>query len=174
MLAVDTQVVSGPPTSQHNLVPDESIVLFETGLRVNPPSVPIEIVGLEIHCGESRFSRLTDGLACESRPDSPVLKLRMDVKLVEFRPSLNRRIEPWALERRRPQDHSDDSTIRLRHREPAPMDVDRVVDEEHRVDAADVRGVVDAERPKIRSGSLPMCHVAFGTPPLIADVRVHG
>ncbi len=72
MLAVDTQVVSGPPTSQHNLVPDESIVLFETGLRVNPPSVPIEIVGLEIHCGESRFSRLTDGLACESRPDSPV------------------------------------------------------------------------------------------------------
>src|SRR6266496_2277720 len=119
-------LVSVQRTSQGNLVPDESIVLPETGLRVRSPSGRIEVVGLEVHCGESRFAGLTDGLARESRSDPPALELRMDMELMELRPPFHSWIEPRALECRRPQDHSDNSACELRHREPADSDADRV------------------------------------------------
>src|SRR6266571_4308592 len=156
-------------TSQGNLVPDDSIVLPEAGLRVRSPSGLVEVVGLEVHRGESRFAGLTDGLARESRSDPPVLELRMDMELLELRPPRDPRIEPRALERRCPQDDSDDTASDLRHREPAASDVDCVVHEEHRIHAADVRGVVDAEGPKSRSGGLSTRHVAFIPPPLIGE-----
>ena len=151
-----------------NLVPHDSVMLSESGLFVHSPGGGIEIVRNHVHHGMTRLARLPDGRSYEPRSDSSIVVIGTDVELVELRPLLDPGVEPGGLECGAPHYEADHLTAGLGHGQPAVRIVHYVVDEEHGVDAADVRGVVDPERPKLRPGGFPMRHVAFVPPPLSA------
>src|SRR3972149_53633 len=75
-------------------------------------------------------------------------------------------IEPRDLQGGRQKADPDAAPADRGDRKPASLDVDGIVHEEHRVDAANVRGVLDAERSKPPAGGLPLRHVACISPPL--------
>src|SRR2546430_7360792 len=112
------------------------------------------------------FTRLPNGRLDEPSSDSSIVVVRMDMELVELCPPLDSRVEPCGLGCGAPHHKADHPTTCLCHSQPAGPVVHRVVHEEHRVDAADIRGIFDPERPKPRPGGLPMRHVAFIPPPL--------
>src|SRR5947209_20544114 len=101
----------------------------------------------------------------EPRPDSPTLVVRMNVELVELRPPVHTAVEPRGLERRPPHDEADRPAVGLRDRDAAVAVPHCVVDEEHRLDAAQVRGIGDAKRPNPGPGGRPWRPGAFIPPP---------
>src|SRR5207245_2447639 len=156
--------------SKLELVPHDSIVFSEAALLVYPPGGGVRGLRDQIHYGEPRCACLSGRRAHETRPDSPTLVVRMDVEFIQLRPALHPAVEPSRLQRRTPHHEPDGVAVRLRHDDPAAAVLHRVVDEEHRVYAAQVPGVIEAERPKPCPGGLPSRHVAFIPPPLAAHV----
>src|SRR5437867_1440224 len=149
-----------------DLVAHDPIVLPEAVLFIDPPGRRVSLFRDEVHHPIARVSGLADRCMDEPRADSPTLVVRMNVELVELRPPVDTAIEPCGLERRPPHDEADRPAVGLRDRDAAAAVPRRVVDEEHRVDAAQVRGIVDAKRPKPGPGGLPSRHDACTPPPL--------
>src|SRR5207247_1673858 len=154
--------------SKLELVPHNSSVFSETALLVYPPGGGVRGLYDQIHYGEAGCACLSGRRAHETRPDSPILVVRMDVEFIQLCPALHTRVEPSGLQRWTPHHEPDRAAVRLRHDDAAAAVLHRVVDEEHRIDAAEVCGVIETDRPKPCPGGLPSCHLAFIPPPLAA------
>ena len=117
---------------------------------------------------------MADRFSNEPRSDPAVVEVGMDMQLLKLSPPLHSRFEPRPFERRRPQDEADGTATDFRDGEPTAAEMDRIVDEEHRIDPAEVWRILDAERSKSRSGGLSGRHVAFIPPPLFVGMGSSG